>query len=665
MNREQARQTVYDRFRDELRPDGKRRGYVCPICGSGTGPKGTGISENKNSPGHYTCWAGCFTSADAFDILAQKEGLPVGSAEAMKAAYDRYGIVIDSAEARTSPQERQKAAGVYNTPPKREKPPERRTGAADANYVQYYRECAARLASSPEALAYLHGRGLDDETIKHFMLGYAPDWKNPGGRIGTGTPRIIVPLHAGGYLARALREGDEAQKIHVGRKQPFNIAALNDKTGAPGEDADNIVPPIICEGPFDAMALYQGGYKASIALCGTDAKELIKEAQKKAPDAVFVLALDNDDPGRRAQEKARAELEAAGFAIICADQKALYGPHKDAGEAARQGHSELWDELARAACEAYEAREQRESEREQALYNQTGAGMVDSFLQEIRTERYKPISTGFSDFDKLIGGGLMRQTITFVGAPPGTGKTVLCSMIFENLAKSGTRCIYLNLEMSRNQLLARSFSRIIYRYTGKQLSSTDILQGYKHTPEESAQIEKAASLYKSTYAENLLYNPEGLTGNLDAILEYIEKEAVRAEASGEAAPAVCVDYLQLIAGTEREDAATTIKRAVNAFKGYAIAHNAIVVCIMAQSRSANRADEATQAAGRDSSAIEYGADLQIQLKADEKTDSAQKRVTLFATKNRFGLASLTHGTEFVFNGAAATFIQIDTRHTAP
>ncbi len=31
--------------------------YICPICGSGTGKKGTGITSKDGI--HFTCWAGC------------------------------------------------------------------------------------------------------------------------------------------------------------------------------------------------------------------------------------------------------------------------------------------------------------------------------------------------------------------------------------------------------------------------------------------------------------------------------------------------------------------------------------------------------------------------------------------------------------------------------
>lgn len=51
MTKEQAKQMVYNRFRQILKPDRSGKGYICPIsgCTSGTGSHGTGITENPQN----------------------------------------------------------------------------------------------------------------------------------------------------------------------------------------------------------------------------------------------------------------------------------------------------------------------------------------------------------------------------------------------------------------------------------------------------------------------------------------------------------------------------------------------------------------------------------------------------------------------------------------
>ena len=73
MNREQAREEIRHRAKEWLTPDKSGKGYICPICGSGSGRNGTGITTADGI--HFTCWAGCFSSADIIDIIGLKNGL--------------------------------------------------------------------------------------------------------------------------------------------------------------------------------------------------------------------------------------------------------------------------------------------------------------------------------------------------------------------------------------------------------------------------------------------------------------------------------------------------------------------------------------------------------------------------------------------------------------
>ena len=82
--------------------------------------------------------------------------------------------------------------------------------------------------------------------------------------------------------------------------------------------------------------------------------------------------------------------------------------------------------------------------------------------------------------------------------------------------------------------------------------------------------------------------------------------------------------MQLLRGNGREDVQTTVKRAVDAFKGYAMRYNSIVFCILAFNRESNKGGKVSQESGRDSSSLEYGADLMLGLnfsKVEENTDS--------------------------------------------
>lgn len=252
-----------------------------------------------------------------------------------------------------------------------------------------------------------------------------------------------------------------------------------------------------------------------------------------------------------------------------------------------------------------------EEPQEQEAY--TTATAVDAFLERARTEDYKPIPTGYKSIDTAIGGGFIAQTLCFLGASPGSGKTLFAQQIFERIAKEGrAQVIYYNLEMSIEQMLARSLSR------ATEFTPLQILQGYKWTPQQTPVILQAAEDYKRDIAPRIKYNPVN-SADYEIILDSMKREAEALAEEGNTLPLVVVlDYLQLLQGDEG-DAVEIIKRAVMELKAFAIRYNAVVFAIMAHSRETNKKGIVTQGAGRDTSAIEYSGDLQLSLNITDRS----------------------------------------------
>ena len=85
MDRKEARQFIISRTNEYLKPDKSKKGRICPICGSGSGKNGTGMSTKDNI--HYTCWAGkCFEHNDIIDIIGSEYGLKDYNEKLKKAA---------------------------------------------------------------------------------------------------------------------------------------------------------------------------------------------------------------------------------------------------------------------------------------------------------------------------------------------------------------------------------------------------------------------------------------------------------------------------------------------------------------------------------------------------------------------------------------------------
>jgi replicative DNA helicase len=69
------------------------------------------------------------------------------------------------------------------------------------------------------------------------------------------------------------------------------------------------------------------------------------------------------------------------------------------------------------------------------------------------------IATGLLEYD-LLTAGLHSKQLTIIGARPGMGKTALAGQIADAVAERGIGVLFFSLEMSQEEILERSLSRI-------------------------------------------------------------------------------------------------------------------------------------------------------------------------------------------------------------
>ena len=608
MKREDARKDINGRpltdfVRLEMSRKAGRNMYKCPVCGSGSGRNGTGALHIYPDSRRVFCYAnGCFTDKGEDTLGALRIIWQCEETEAL----ERAGYSLDKGTPAPAHQEHKK-----NTEHQEHKP-------EAADYTLFYRKWHQDLKESPEALEYLHGRGITDESIERFNLGYCGTWKHSrAGEKVPATKRIIIPRTKGTYTARRIDkpaneiEANYIKQVQGRQKDLFNLEAL-----------DGAETPIICEGELDAISLYQAGAGAVVGIgTTTNAGTLLEEA-KKHPEAVFILALDNDpdkedgsNPGKEAQKKLAADMKAAGLEVLSIDPAKIYGEAKDGNEAFTKDPERLGKVIAYLQGKAQEMKAGRDEEREAELRKRTGEGMLEDFLlsvtdKEART--FEPIETGIKDIDRALEGGFIRKTLVTLGAPPAMGKTALAQWIFENIAQAGHDVLYINLEMSREQLLARSLSRIAWKYEKKDFSALEVLRGYAWTDEQREAITQAAARYKADIAPHFIYNPEGVTNGIDSILTAMETETARLKAQGKPAPLICIDYLQLVDSGER-DAIEGMKGVIFKLKDFAKRENTVVFVIIANNRASNKSGTVEMESGRDTSAIEYSGDFMLGL----------------------------------------------------
>jgi DNA primase len=189
-------------------------------------------------------------------------------------------------------------------------------------------------------LEYLHNRGLDDETIKKFKIGYAPDTKdliysiltNKDNMFGTeydknrifneqqlidagiitvsenGTPydffsdRITFPIFNNdvqvvGFSGRTVKNAEPKYLNSKENKVFIKSNILYNFYNAINAKSDKL---IIVEGYMDAIAFSRAGYDDVVATMGTAMSgEHIKLLQTTEFNT-FILAFDNDNAGTQA-----------------------------------------------------------------------------------------------------------------------------------------------------------------------------------------------------------------------------------------------------------------------------------------------------------------------------------------------------------------------------
>lgn len=462
--------------------------------------------------------------------------------------------------------------------------------------------------NSIEALAYYAGRGLDENDIRKYKLGFMP-WN----KLMAEYPALqreywdkfkyIIPYPGAKYLA-ARNEAATGEKD----KYRFPTGLKKCLYYLEREDAA-ISPVVVVEGQFDAIAVNKLG--ASAVATGGNGASLLTEWAKANGIREAIIATDNDKAGETEAAANEKALQAAGVITYIADSKAMYGDFKDAGEAAKDEAQR--DKMVEVLLDAVENITNIKEEKEQERQRNTGAGVIDSFLETVQSRRYEPIKTGFLPFDEITG-GLTRQTLVMLAAAPGTGKTTITAQLFEGMARRGHKVIFINLEMSREQLIARSLSRYAYGVLREDLPAKKILRGYEWDEKTRQQVYAAANGYKKDIAGNLMYyDREKVSADLGNIIDFLDEEAAHEEAEGRPAPLVVIDYLHILESKDRngreEETVVTIKKSVTALKAFAIRHNSVVFAIIATNRESNKGKKMTLESGRDTSNIEYSADI--------------------------------------------------------
>ena len=580
MTRDEAKEYIKSKATQYLKP-AKKAGYICPICGSGGGPKGTGITSKDNI--HFTCWGKgtCFSNADIIDIIGLEYGL--NDKEKFDKAYELFGVTIDGTPEKPKPL------------PAKQAPETEESKALDPDLNAFFLEAKNHIKETD----YPQRRGLSEEVIERFNLGFVRNWEN------TGTPRLVIPTSPTSCLARDTRpngaEGDRHRK--KGTPHIFNAEALYTSEK----------PIFIVEGEIDALSIIEAGGEAVATGSTKYISKLHKLLLKQRTEQTLLLALDNDEPGKEATEQLIKQLEEIKPPInyYKTEVKALYLGHKDANEALLADRQAFISAVAKV-----ERTEETKKAEELERYKQNSVSYnLPIFRENIIERRMKEaIPTGFKELDEKLDGGLY-EGFYVIGAISSLGKTTYVMQMADHIAKAGKDVLIFSLEMSREDLMAKSISRHTFEINRKEDNSyknaktARAIYKYNDLREAEQTLIENAMIDYNEYAERIFVIEGAGQASVDVIRKTVEKHVSLTQNE----PVVIVDYLQIISpsdgkATDKQNtdrAITELKRISRDFK-------IPLIAISSFNRSSYQ-EEAKMEAFKESGNIEYSADVLIGL----------------------------------------------------
>lgn len=589
----------------------KKGRFICPSCGSGTGPKGTGaLSINENGT-HITCFTGsCALSGRGQDVLG---ALRILWDCTETEVFERIGIEINKGENRALDWNNEIQEGKYKRKPAAAQP------EPEPDYTEYFKQCAARIKET------LYHRGLSDETLEKYQVGYDPAWRHPKAPDkAPATPRLIVPTSEHSYIARDTRETipDNQQmykKQKTGKQRIFNAAALWE---------DSTDPVFIVEGEIDALSIIDCGAQAVGMGSINNTGILFNTAIEKPIKRPIVVCLDKDEKPETQQkvnetvDKIREEFRKQGISIFTGiDYEIVKAPYKDANENLMKDRAGLADQIRTVTEKVKQESDDIKEDQKAAYIAEFGAGAaVDKLRIEIEwSKEHPPIATGFERLDDILDGGLYDGLVS-VGAISSLGKTTFVMQMCDQIAMhNDTDILIFSLEMGREELVSKSISRRTYEKaqneTNASLAKTarGITAGYKYKTYSEAEInaiDTSIEDYRKQAADRIFI----IEGIGTITVETVKQAVYRHIRLTGRKPVVVIDYMQILAPVDvRASDKQNIDNTVIELKRLARDQRIPVIVISSFNRTNYNVAETSFEAFKESGAIEYTSDIVIAL----------------------------------------------------
>ena len=374
----------------------------------------------------YYCF-GCGAGGNVFTFLMEYENYSF--VEALRYLADRAGVDLPEQEYSEAERRRADEKAVLLEIHKR---------AAQFYYVQL------KSSQGEQAMAYLRGRQLGDDTIKAFGLGYSSKFSNT----------LYQFLKSKGYADDMLAKSglitmDEKHGPHdkFWNRVMFPIMDANNRViGFGGRVMGDAKPKylnspetlifdksrnlyglnrarttrksyfLLCEGYMDVISLHQAGFTNAVASLGTALTAGHASLIKRYVQEVY-LTYDSDDAGTRAALRALPILKDAGITAKIIRME----PYKDPDEFIKNLRAEAFEERIEKArngfmfsLEILEKDYDLKSPEGKTGFLNEAARRLGRFEEEIERNNYieavaEKYHTGYEELRRLVGKMAVRE----------------------------------------------------------------------------------------------------------------------------------------------------------------------------------------------------------------------------------------------------------------
>lgn len=330
-----------------LQPAGKNFKALCPFHREKT--PSFMISPDRGS---WHCF-GCSLGGDIFAFVMRYENVEFG--DALRILAEKAGIELR----RINPAEHRETGLLYDI------------------HVAASEFFKSQLQKSPSAQKYLKERGLTEETIQEFEIGFAPSEMEAlgmhllrlgyrpddivraglvfkterGSRIDRFRGRVMFPIHNHfgkviAFTGRVLPEFDDGKSGKYVNSPESAIFSKSKVLYGFWKSKNHIREAkkvFLVEGQMDFLMSWQAGVKFGVASSGTALTEDHLRVLRRLSDAL-ILSFDADEAGLAAGERAIDLAEANDFNV----KVAVFKGFKDPAEAVASNPKNLHDAVASA-----------------------------------------------------------------------------------------------------------------------------------------------------------------------------------------------------------------------------------------------------------------------------------------------------------------------------